>query len=233
MAETKLIGQLYDHRIRGILNTVPSSGSVLLQAKTAYPSHDEQVIMPDDDYQGLSLVKVIATPRVPMAETSFSEGSIGVTIMAHDGNISADVVGLSELSHFLPNYEVVAVDGATYGFALNDDGYYESQNKGIKESYAVCKVTFTTEAPGYIQLACINYAEAGSDYGLISLPDNMLNLNYYVDSEAYINFANMNSADVQFVQIPVPSAGEHFLCVKYRKNSSTNSNNDSLQFKLV
>lgn len=74
MAETKLIGQLYDHRLRGVLNTVPSSGSVLLQAKSAYPSHDEQVIMPDDEYQGLSLVKVMPVPRLPACVASVEMG---------------------------------------------------------------------------------------------------------------------------------------------------------------
>lgn len=95
MADTKLKGQLYDHRIRGILNTVPSSGSVLLQAKTAYPSHDEQVIMPDDDYQGLSLVKVMPVPRLPACVASLEVGAdaefemavnlaVGVSITAED-----------------------------------------------------------------------------------------------------------------------------------------------------
>ena len=35
-------------------------------------------------------------------------------------------------------YEVVAVENASYGFELNDNGYYESKNKGVSSSYAIC-----------------------------------------------------------------------------------------------
>jgi hypothetical protein len=36
------------------------------------------------------------------------------------------------------SYEVVAVDKATYGFELNENGFYESKNKGKSNSYAIC-----------------------------------------------------------------------------------------------
>ena len=130
-------------------------------------------------------------------------------------------------------YEVVPVDGAPYGFSLNENGYYESQNKGISNSYAMCKVivNVNTELPVYFQ--CINYAQTYYDYGLISEPNTMLAMNNTADSDGVAkSFYSSSGSTVQNVAIKLP-AGESFFCVKFIKNGSTNSNNDSLQFKLL
>lgn len=131
------------------------------------------------------------------------------------------------------SYEVVPVDGAPYGFSLNENGYYESRNKGISDSYAMCKVivNVNTELPVYFQ--CINYAQNYYDYGLISEPNTMLAMNKTADSYGVAkSFSSSSSATVQNVAFKLP-AGESFFCVKFIKNGSTNSNNDSLQFKLL
>ena len=46
-----------------------------LQAKTAYPSHSEQVIAPDEDYYGLVSVTVKPVPRLPACVVSVTEGA--------------------------------------------------------------------------------------------------------------------------------------------------------------
>lgn len=50
-----------------------------LQAKTACPSHSEQVIAPDEGYYGLKTVTVKAVPRLPFATSSFGEGLTFIT----------------------------------------------------------------------------------------------------------------------------------------------------------
>ncbi len=129
--------------------------------------------------------------------------------------------------------QVVEVEGATYGFALNDAGYYESQNKGKANSYAMCKVLFNATYQKQVGLKCINYAQKGSDYGLISNVDTMLSMDNVEDSEGvFKSFVSSNSAGAQTINITIPP-GEHFICIKFIKNGSTNSNNDSLQFMVT
>ena len=66
----ELHGQIKPQRLYGQLNVVPVEGSTggPLQAKTAYPSHSEQIIVPDEDYYGLVSVTVKPVPRLPACE---------------------------------------------------------------------------------------------------------------------------------------------------------------------
>ena len=66
----ELRGKLTIQRISGSINVVPTSGSPPLQGKTVFPSHEEQLIKPDGEYYGLSVVTVVAVPRLPIAESS-------------------------------------------------------------------------------------------------------------------------------------------------------------------
>ena len=56
-------------------------------------------------------------------------------------------------------------------------------------------------------------------------------MSYSADSSYYKKFTS-SSTSVQTVDYGVLEAGEHFIYVKYRKDSSVNSGNDSLQFKV-
>jgi hypothetical protein len=128
--------------------------------------------------------------------------------------------------------KVESVEGATYGFAMID-GYWTSQNGGIASSFAMCKVLFNFAEETTVTLKCINYAEKGFDYGLISEVDTMLALSSTADSEGVLkSFKDSNLSTVVNVPVTIP-AGEHFLCIKFRKNSSINSNKDSLRFVVT
>ena len=64
----KLTGQILRRQVYGELKAVPAAlggGGGPLQAKTAYPSHSEQIIAPDEDYYGLVSVTVKPVPRLP------------------------------------------------------------------------------------------------------------------------------------------------------------------------
>ena len=129
-----------------------------------------------------------------------------------------------------PTYSVSSVSGATYGFALNANGYYESANAGVDSSYSICKLTFNCQGK-CLYLDCINYAEGTWDFGLIGNVDSTLSLSNSTDSSVLKSFSGLQSADVVSVQVGAYT-GEHYLYIKYKKDSSVNKNNDSLQFKV-
>lgn len=132
--------------------------------------------------------------------------------------------------------------GATYSFALNSDGYYESQSKGIKNSYAMCRIVFNVEEESSVILKVINSGEASYDYGGFSLIDTAYpngNTDGTMDTALSIpeNLSQWtgkqkNSTDVVDVPYTIP-AGEHFIEAKYRKDSSKDVGNDSLQFQVT
>lgn len=221
----KLEGRVSVKRLYGEIYRVPgSAGGGPLQAKTAYPKHSEQIIIPDEDYYGLVSVTVKPVPKIPACVVSVTTENEGINI----GATVAAVVSVETPKRLsAAECEVVPVDGAQYGFALNSNGYYESQNKGVDNSYAMCKIVSRSNVPGFIEIRYIRYAE-NADYGLISTVDTMLSMNYNTDSTAT---KLANSAEEQAMYIAFP-AGEHFVCVKYKKDSSVSNNNDSLQFKI-
>ena len=150
--------------------------------------------------------------------------SIEVKGMFMTGNI--EIVALE------PTYTIKTISGASYGFSLNSSNYYESENKGVSNSYAICRVQFDLPKETTVYFDCINYAEANYDYGLIGLIDTPLALNYDADTSVTKSFkGSSGSTLVQTVSITIP-AGTHFVDVKFIKDSSKNSNDDTLRFKI-
>lgn len=180
-------------------------------------------------------------------------------------------VGFSQdISDGLANIEVtpsitwnVESLGTTYGFSLNTStGYYVSNNKGVNNSFALCKVNFNniSAVEVYIKVInsdknisltsnvlnievasspditatfnCINYAESNYDFGILSTLDKELSASYNVDTaNVQKSFKGLSKSSVQQVNYIIPS-GSHFVYVKYRKDSSQSSNNDTLQFNV-
>lgn len=150
------------------------------------------------------------------------------------GDINQTVGGkFAESSIETPaTWAVEEVSGASYGFALNGEGYYESNNKGRANSAALCKVVFNLPKAATVTFQCINYAESNYDYGILGNVDSTLSTSYLADSSYKHSFKGKKMSTVQEVSYQM-EAGEHFVYVKYRKDSSVDSNNDSLQFKVV
>lgn len=130
-----------------------------------------------------------------------------------------------------PTYTVSNVSGSTYGFALNSNGYYESQNKAVSNSYAICRIDFNCEGRT-MYLDCINYAESNYDFGIIGNVDSIMDMSMNEDTSFLKNFKGQQSAEIQSVQVGTYQSGSHYLYVKFRKDSSVDQNNDSLQFKV-
>lgn len=121
----------------------------------------------------------------------------------------------------------------SYGFSLNSNNYYESNNKGHAGTAAVCKIDFYVPVSATITFSVINYAESTYDYGLLSNIDATLNTNASADtSNVYWNGKNNNSSSVQTVTYTM-SEGDHYIYAKYFKDNYTDSGNDSFQFKVA
>lgn len=125
--------------------------------------------------------------------------------------------------------------GATYGFNLNSrTGYYTSSNKGTAKSAAVARVNIEAAVKSTVTFTVINYAEQGYDFGVLGLLDTPLSTVYNTDTSGYWNgaSADRNISTPQTVTYTVP-VGSHFIDVKYVKDDATDSNNDTLQFKVA
>lgn len=141
-----------------------------------------------------------------------------------------------------PTYTVSTANGASYGFALNGNNYYQSQNNGVDKSAAVCKVDFNLPVRCLVTIQYINYAEATYDFGVFGNIDTTLSNSYYAagsggatitDSNYKLacNTSSYNTSSVQTITYEIP-AGEHYIYIKYSKDDATSSNNDTLQFKI-
>ena len=157
----------------------------------------------------------------------------GVTILNVEGTLEG-ALDAYIVDTIVSSYTVTKPDSGSYTFALNSNGYYESNNKGVHNSYALCKVQFNVEKDGSnITFDCINYGESNFDYGIFSQLDGTLSSNNTADSNAYFSFSGKQSSSVQQVIYNNVSKGTHSVYIKYRKDGSVNSNNDTLQFKLL
>lgn len=131
------------------------------------------------------------------------------------------------------SWSVFDIGGTNYRFALNSNGYYESNNKGVNSSAAVCRVNIHAEKNCTVTFKCINYAESNYDYGLLGVIDKELNAGYSdTSTNVQKSFKGSSKSSVQTYAYTNVAAGDHFIDVKYRKDSSQSSNNDSLQFTV-
>ena len=135
------------------------------------------------------------------------------------------------------------VSGASYGFNLNSStGYYVSSNNGVSKSASVARINMDFESDCLVTIQYINYAEADYDYGMFGNLDTTVATDGLTassggsspsDSTSNYKIAKCsNSSSAQTVTYQVPM-GEHYIDVKYGKDDASDSNNDSLQWKIT
>ena len=131
------------------------------------------------------------------------------------------------------NWFVSPVEGAQYGFALNNNGYYENQNKGKDETAALCRLYIHNPKNQQVILYCIHSSEAYYDYGFVSNINTKLELTYdeyeYTSSNIFISFKGINSGTEQQCALNSTSGWYY---IKYIKDTSSAYGNDSLQFRV-
>lgn len=202
------------------------------------PSED-----PDETYYSLTISSINANTTPKNGTSRVVEGSNETIIvypsdpkltMAMDNGV--DITDQLIWTQPSNTYSVTTkVSGATYGFELDSaSGYYESTNNGRSNSASVARINMEFETACLVTLTYINYAEATYDYGIFGNIDTALGTSYSADSNArYACSARTdNSASAKTITYEVPS-GSHFIDIKYLKDSATDSNNDSLQWKIT
>ncbi len=141
------------------------------------------------------------------------------------------------LETYAPNkltYTVETDSGASYGFKTNASGCYESENKGMNSSAAVCVLTLTAVGSFDVNLDCIAHGESNYDFGLISIKTSTLSTGNSEDTTNVLkSFKGLSSSSVQKVSLGTIKDETAKFYIKYKKDGSSNSGNDSLQFKVV
>ena len=153
--------------------------------------------------------------------------TLNSTITSKNNEINTLKNTLSQFAAQFASYTVSAISGASYGFSLSS-GYYESQNKGVNSSYAICKVTITNPYGANVYMDYINYAEANYDFGLVSNLNTPLSLSTTADSSnVLLNCKGNSSSTMKTLDL---GKVEGYYYVKFRKDNSTSSYNDSFKF---
>lgn len=144
-----------------------------------------------------------------------------------DGNFIFQTRG-EKLLISTPKYSVENIS-SPYGFFKNNNGYYENNNKRVDNSWCLCKITFNADNQNLF-IDCIADSEKNYDYALISYADKTLENNKNADT---VNvWKNLKGTSGSITLNGGKVNGEHFICIKYIKDSSSSSGTDSFQFKI-
>lgn len=207
---------------------------------------------PQYDYYPITISSINANTTPGRGTTRVIEGSNQtieiypsdplITLITDNGvDVSSQLVAHGGQ---IPDPTVTTASGASYGFNLNQStGYYVSANTGVSKTAAVCCVNFDLPVRCLVTIQFINYAEATYDFGVFGNIDVPLSNNYYSAGSAGATITDSNyklacstsqynTSSAQTLTYEIPS-GEHTIYVKYSKDDATDSNNDSLQFKVL
>ena len=219
-------------------------------------SYDSHNLYPDDYTHKIELV-------IPYGFSSFGyedwgsgeKSKVNFTLCSgseYDDNDEYSV--LPEQTRF-DDYAVVYSDPYyNFNFELNDDGYYESQNKGqsfpYNNSYAYIDVNNTSSSPKYLKIKYSQYGEANRAYSIFSYLDVALYHDYYNrcvyddsinDDAAYelarqckLNLKNIPNVTDDYLIYEIPQ-GRHYITLKYLFYNPTNADvkeNGYLKFKI-
>lgn len=133
------------------------------------------------------------------------------------------------IDHMLYSIDKVA-PGAEYGFDLDSDGWYVSQNKGIQNSYARCRIHYSVLGTTMITIKLINYAEGNFDFGVVGKLNADLT-NFSSDKIKWDGRQHNSSYPVN-LGISIPD-GTGFIDIAFKKDGSTDKYNDTLKFKIL
>lgn len=196
----------------------------------------------DVDIQNSTSATVTASDTNPLEGTDIeirSDTISGIIIKDNGVDVTSQ---FTQRQSSAESYSVVNV--GSYGFDLNSStGYYTSNNKGISQTAAVCRVDFYVPVAATITFTYINYAEASYDFGVFGNIDVALSNNYYaagssgatITDSSYklaCNTSTYNSSSAKTLTYDM-SAGNHSIWVKYSKDDASDANNDTLQFKVA
>lgn len=237
-----------EHYYTYTISNVTGTHVVILEEAGAYVPPEED---PEKTYYSLTISSINANTDPPNGTTRVESGtSETITIYPTDPLLTlaldngVDVT--SQLIGGVPSntYTITTqVTGASYGFNLNSNtGYYVSSNNGVSKSASVARLNMTFESDCIVTIQYINYAEANYDYGMFGKLDTSVATDGLTassgssspsDSTSNYELAMCsNSSSAQTISYNVP-AGNHYIDIKYGKDDATDSNNDTLQWKVL
>jgi hypothetical protein len=170
--------------------------------------------------------------------TLATEGVATITVAASTGeetySTNFTVKSLEEMLSF--NYSIEAIENINYGFTLNNEGYYESENTGkTGPSYAMCQINIVADGVHNLYLDYILDAKTSTDGVLFSYVNMTLETNSASSDVALDKTIEAIEGTIKTdgsVDYGVLDAGEYFIQVKFYINYGANSKNSSLQFKV-
>lgn len=218
----------------------------------------ENIIVPPEEdetktYYPITISSINATTNPSKGTTRVESGtSETITITPSDPQLTLALDNGVDITSQLVQHGTAEPTSAitnittTYGFVYNQStGYYVSNNSGVGSSAAVARITLDLPVRSLVTFQYINYAEATYDFGVFGKVDTALSTSAWNSSryagdtttdagleQIRLNTNSYNSANAQTLTYEI-SEGEHFIDVKFAKDEATDSNNDSLQFKIT
>lgn len=184
------------------------------------------------EYNNFELKEInFYTTQISLNITSVKLGQSIIDIMMSIDNVTLSEKINVEVVELLPvSYEVVPIDGY-YPFELNASGYYESTNKGVDDSCALCEVIITNSTGANVYIDCVNNGGINFDYGLLSkVNEYPLNNDYNRIKSDAIYYSFEDSSETSY---PIKyGAVEGSVYILYKKDFARDVDNDSLQFKV-
>lgn len=223
------------------ITSITADHDVVIKESIIVPPEED----PDKTYYSVTISSINATTNPVRGTTRVESGtSETITITPSDPQLTLALDnGVDVTSQLVPHGGgqatsalTATAQGASYGFTASsaNTGYYMSTNFNQSNSASVCRVTFTLPVRCLVTINYINYAEATYDYGIFGNIDTALGTTYTADSNAYkiCSSSSDNSPSVQTLTYEIES-GTHYIDIKYRKDTYTDSNYDSLQFQIA
>lgn len=168
-----------------------------------------------------------AKPSIATSGYFYYGNTLSCTFSVIDGYVLADKVKIKSVTN---------PSTSAYTFVDTGEGYYESNNKAKASTYAYAKIVFEVEEDlTDLQLKYVNSGESNYDYGTISKIDTDLGMSTSDDSSTLYAgfFKGASSTDTKTLSLGAVTAGEHYITIKYRKDGSGDTNNDSLRLMMT
>lgn len=157
--------------------------------------------------------------------------NVPVLIYMQIRDVSTSMEMIIETGYAPSTYTVSSVSESSYSFVLNGD-YYESNNKNKHLTAAICKVEIESNGLDRLYIDYIQTSESSYDFGIISNLDETLSKWYYLDANRFTHLQNVYAPSEQTIDYGIIPEGKHFIYIKYIKDETGSSGNDSLKFKL-
>lgn len=117
-------------------------------------------------------------------------------------------------------------------FILNENGYYENENKGMEYSMSFCKVHIYNPGNLNVYIDCIQNSEHNSDYAILSKVNKfpLDEWGYPMSDALEYDFYYENTALTSVNYGPIE--GDIYICYQKGYDDGYNDTEDSFQFKV-